>query len=185
MTNLDDVFIIDTETGGLDIYEHSLMSVALVTGDGKASMEIWVAEPTIFTTEVSLQINRLDPSRLAAEGLSPNAACDALEAFVTLHAPGKPPTVAGHNIAFDLAFLRRLYNIAGRGLPTLFSHRTLDTHTLLWALARTGRLPPNVVGSDAAFSYFGISPPEALRHTALGDAEATRELLQRLLDLQA
>jgi DNA polymerase III epsilon subunit-like protein len=73
--------------------------------------------------------------------------------------------------------------MAGRRLPEDFSHRTVDTHSLMWALVVRGRLPPTVRGSDAAFAHFGIAPDPDARHTALGDALATRELLLRLIDL--
>ena len=88
----------------------------------------------------------------------------------------------GHNIAFDIAFLQRLYRLAGATYAADFSHRTVDTHSLLWALMSAGKLP-DVRSSDAAFAHFDIAPPPALRHTALGDAVATRELVERLLDL--
>jgi DNA polymerase III epsilon subunit-like protein len=86
-------------------------------------------------------------------------------------------------VAFDLAFTRRLYRLADRSLPDFFGHRTLDTHTLLWALRSVGRLPVHVIGSDAAFAHFGIEPAPEDRHTALGDARATRALLDALLGL--
>jgi DNA polymerase III epsilon subunit-like protein len=41
----------------------------------------------------------------------------------------------------------------------------------------------HVIGSDAAFAHFGIEPAPEDRHTALGDARATRALLDALLGL--
>ncbi len=183
MYSINHIVILDTETGGLDPLEHSLMSVGLVTGDGERRLELHVAEPDIRTTPRALEVNRLDPAWIRAHGLPPAAAVEAIEGFLNALPVPRPVLVAGHNVAFDVAFLRRLYRQAGRPLPEDFGHRTIDTHTLLWALTTRGRLPSDVRGSDRAFAHFGIAPPDEARHTALGDALATRELLLRLLEL--
>ncbi|MFZ4737702.1 MAG: exonuclease domain-containing protein [Bradymonadia bacterium] len=180
---LDDVIVIDTETGGLDPDRVSLLTLALVPGDGAAPLDLTVAESEIVVTPRSLEITRLDPEVIRRTGLAPVAACDRIDAWLAAHARGRKRVCAGHNVAFDIAFTRRLYRLAGRSLPDFFSHRTLDTHTLLWGLRAAGRLPPNVVGSDAAFAHFGIEPATADRHTALGDARATLNLLRALVEL--
>ena len=67
-------------------------------------------------------------------------------------------------------------------MPPQFSHRSIDTHTLLWTLASLGMVPPSACSSDGAFGHYKVSPPKELRHTALGDALATRDLLEAILD---
>ena len=182
MNRLKNVIIIDTETGGLDPLKHSLMTIGLVSGDGRMQVEITVAEPEIIADPRALAVNRLDPVAVASDGVSPEQARDQVDAFLKQVHPDGRPMVCGHNIAFDLAFMRRLYTMVGRPVPQCFSHRTLDTHSLMWGLISVGRLPAHVTGSDAAFAHFEIEPPSELRHTALGDAVATRDLLERLLD---
>lgn len=178
-TPLDQVVVLDIEAGGLDPLQHSILSIGLVTGDGARSRELYVREPHIVTTPGGMAVNRIDLADIEAKGLEPDAACEVLEAFL---APIERPLLAGHNIAFDLAYLRRLYNVAERPMPPRLIHRTIDTHSLIWALRSLGKLPATLVGSDAAFAHFDIAPPPALRHTALGDAIATRHLLERLLE---
>ena len=185
MNALENVVILDTETGGLDPLTHSIMTIGLVSGDGKAQLELTVAEPQIVTDPRALAVNRLDPEAVARDGLTPEQACDEIDAYLSRVHPKSRPMVCGHNVAFDLAFMRRLYTMVGRDVPSCFSHRTLDTHTLMWSLIATGRLPDHVRGSDAAFAHFDIEPPAHLRHTALGDAVATRDLLEGLLALMA
>lgn len=177
------VVVLDTETGGLDPLRHSLMSVGLVDFSGEHRLEVYVLEPDVQFDPESMAVNGIDLDWLRANGLSPTAACDRIEAFLDGIGLGRPLMVAGHNVAFDLAYMRRLYTMAGRPLPRDFSHRSLDTHTLLYAWACAGRLPPGARSSDGAFAHFGVAPPEHLRHTALGDAVATRDLLERLFDL--
>ena len=183
MDILNTVVILDTETGGLDPLTHSMMTIGLVSGDGQHRLEIWVAEPEIIADPRALAVNRLDPRR-KARGVSPAEACDQVDAFLKTVEPTRGrPMIVGHNVAFDNAFMRRMYTMAGRPVNPAFTHRTVDTHTLLWALIAAGKLPEGVNGSDAAFAHFDVSPPEELRHTALGDAVATRQLFEQLLQL--
>ncbi len=178
------VVVLDTETGGVDPAAHSLLSVALVSLDGARQLEFFVREPEIFSVPESMAVNGLDLAEVEARGLLPAQACDALEGFLReerARAGGRAPLLAGHNISFDIAFLKRLYRLAGRSAEGVFSHRSLDTHTLMWTLAAMGALPPEACGSDGAFRHYGVEPPAALRHTALGDAVATRELLLEAL----
>jgi DNA polymerase-3 subunit epsilon len=175
------IVVLDTETGGLNPLQHSIMTIGLVDWTGTRTLDLTVAEAVIHTNPRSLLVNGLDPAQVAAEGLSPVDACATIDAW--LLELDHPVMIAGHNVAFDMAFMRRLYDQAGLPVPNAFSHRTLDTHTLLYALAIAGKVPTDARSSDGAFAHFGVAPPEALRHTALGDALATRDLLERLLDL--
>jgi len=183
MNFMNQILILDTETGGLDPLTHSLMTIGLITGDGRHPLELTVAEPEMVTDPRALAVNRLDPFEVARDGMAPADACDAIDGYLKKIHPKARPMVCGHNVAFDLAFMRRLYTMAGRTVPSCFSHRTLDTHTLMWSLIAVGRLPAHVTGSDAAFAHFDIAPPAELRHTALGDAVATRDLLEQLIAL--
>ena len=186
MNILKNVVVLDTETGGLDPLTHSMMTIGLVSGDGEHQLEIWVAEPEIVADPRALAVNRLDPAEVAAKGVAPVEACRQVDAFLrTVDPKGARPMIVGHNVAFDNAFMRRMYTMAGLPVNPAFTHRTVDTHTLLWGLIATGKLPAGVSGSDAAFSHFEVAPPDALRHTALGDAVATRDLLEKLLALMA
>lgn len=178
----DKLIIIDTETGGLDPLTHSILSIGLVAYDGSRQTEIFVREPSIISDPRSMAVNGIDLEWVEQNGLSPEAAVTAVEDFLNSFNKRRPLMMAGHNIQFDLAFMRRLYTMAGRKPPREFTHRSLDTHTLLWALADRGKLPAKVCSSDGAFNYFNIQPPAELRHTALGDAVATRKLVQHLLE---
>lgn len=177
------VVVIDTETGGLDPLRHSIMSVGLVDYSGAHRLEVFVAEPEIVADPRSLAVTGIDLDWLRAHGVRPDEACDRIEAWLDGLGLGRPLLAAGHNVAFDLAFMRRLYHLAGRRVPLDFCHRSLDTHTLLFTLASMGRVPATARSSDGAFAHFGVAPPAHLRHTALGDAVATRDLLERLFAL--
>ena len=178
MSTPRNLVIIDTETGGLDPLKHSLISVGLVSECGTFTDEFLVKEDELSFDERSMAIHGITEDAIVSTGLTPTAATERLEAFLTKI--GGTIIFVGHNISFDLAFVKRLYRKANKPLPKFISHRSIDTHSLLWLAVDAGRLPKGVCSSDGAFRHFDISPPEALRHTALADAKATQELLLRL-----
>lgn len=177
--------IIDTETGGLDPSTHSLLSIALVSLDGQRRLECFVKESEVVTDPRAMEVNGIDLDWLKIHGLSPQEACEQVHAFLqeeVERAGGRPVLFVGHNVAFDLAFFKRLYRLIGHTTDHPFvSHRSLDTHTLLWALAAQSVIPMHACGSDGAFEHYQVSPPPELRHTALGDAIATQALFWSLM----
>lgn len=157
---------------------HSLLEVALVARDHE--LKILIAEPYPVAEQEALLINGLSLELCEREGLSPPDAVNEIEEFLAVH---KCPMLVGHNIAFDLAFLRRLYHMAQRPVPKCFA-RTLDTHTLLWVLAWAGTIKPEACTSSGAFEAFHVELTGP-RHTALVDARATLALFERMLDVVA
>jgi DNA polymerase III subunit epsilon len=179
---LDSILIIDTETGGLDPNQHSILSLGFVTWDQQQQQEFFVLEEQLLTTPRSMEINQIDLQWLKKNGKSPIEVCEQIDQFLSTVNATRPLMLVGHNISFDLAFLKRLYHLSHRSFPDDFSHRSLDTHSLLWILAQQGRIPWQACSSDGAFQYFNVSPPANLRHTALGDAIATRHLLVKIME---
>jgi DNA polymerase III epsilon subunit-like protein len=185
------LLVIDTETGGTDPTTHSILSFAgVVWEDGKAadSLALMIHEsPNIATDPKALEINRIDLAEVRARGVSPAAAVESINAFCK-HQFGKPDqgekvVVVGHNVAFDIAFLRRLYGLAHADYDAVFSHRSIDTASIVRFLNLAGVLPLQEAGSTAVFEHFGISPDQSSRHSAIGDARATLSLLNHLISV--
>jgi DNA polymerase III subunit epsilon len=185
------LLVIDTETGGTDPLAHSLLSLgAAVWSDGEvgARVELFVAEEPLAATAEALEINRIDLATHCARAVRPSEAVTAFEAFVREafrdeFARGEKAVLVGHNIGFDVGFLKRLYRLAGADFESTFSHRTLDTAGVLRFLSLAGLRAGTAADLTAALSELGISVEEDARHTALGDATATALLLTRLLAL--
>lgn len=177
---LEQIIVIDTETGGLDPQEHSILSLAMVSWCGQFQKEFFIAEDVFHTNPSSMEVNQINLEWLRTNGMSPQQACEEIDLFLDYFSQ-KPLVLAGHNISFDIAFLRRLYRLAGRPFSPSFSHRSIDTHTLLWALVQKGEFGSEVCSSDGAFNHFNVAPTPELRHTALGDAIATQALLKKIL----
>lgn len=92
-----------------------------------------------------------------------------------LHQFAKGAVIVAHNAPFDLAFLRRHGDRDG----LVWDHPVLDTVLLsavLFGASQTHTL-------DALCERLGVTIPEALRHTALGDAQATAEVLVKMLPM--
>ena len=185
------LLIVDTETGGTDPSAHSLLSVGAVVwamGEVGARIELLVAEDELTVTPRAMEINRIDLAVHRASGLRPAEAVVALEAFVreTFHdefARGEKVALVGHNISFDVGFLKRLYRLAEADFESTFSHRTLDTASILRFLSLAGLRTATDAGLTEALAEMGIHVEEDARHSALGDADATALLLTRLIAL--
>ena len=68
-----------------------------------------------------------------------------------------------------------------RSFGKVFSHRILDTYSILRYLYDSGRIDDKIESSAKAFSFFGINVEG--RHTALGDAKATMQLYEKMLKM--
>lgn len=177
---------LDTETGGLDLERHSLLSIGLVVGDEgvlRDSLEILIRHEPYVVSAGGLAVNRIDLVQHDRAALEPAAALARLDAFLLEHFPDPESSIvlAGHNVGFDRGFLTAFLTRHGRAVEPRISHRIIDTHSLAAALRDAGKLPLDSLSSSALFAHFGIQIPEAKRHTALGDALGTFELYWKLV----
>lgn len=183
--------VVDTETGGTDPQKQSVLSVGLVVWENGclgAQLEILVAENPIVTTPEAMAVNRIDLKSHKERALNPAAAVEGIDRFLAenfgdvLEVGGKV-VLAGHNIGFDVGFLKRLYRLAGETFEARFSHRSIDTASILRFLNLCGLIPETALNSDGAFAFLGVEPDAPSRHTALGDARATARLLRRTVQV--
>lgn len=184
------LLVIDTETGGVDADVHSLLSLAAVVwhnGASEAEIQILVAESPLCVTPEALAINRINLVEHCSRALRPLDAGAALKKFLkdNFHEQlrrSQKIVLTGHNIGFDTTFLKRFCRLAEMRFDEYFSHRVVDTASILRFLSMANILPLSGAGLDEALRYFDIPVPDGERHTALGDARATSLLITRLLD---
>ncbi len=91
------------------------------------------------------------------------------------HNFARDAVIVAHNAPFDMAFLRR----HAKAMQVEWTHPILDTVLLsavLFGASETHTL-------DAVSERLDITIPDALRHTALGDAVATAEVLVKMLPM--
>lgn len=182
---MESIVVIDTETGGLNPEVDAVLQVALVASGGR-TLSVDVLDRAGRRSDVAMGINKIDWELHEVFSDTPLAAAMKIGAWLeSIRATlpeGVKLIIAGHNTGFDVAMLRRVFVLAGMDAPVSW-YRSLDTQTLLFQARLRGEIPEHVQGLDAALDHYGITPPgEKARHTALGDAIATRALLCHLLE---
>jgi DNA polymerase III subunit epsilon len=181
----DRLLFIDTETGGLAPDKHSLLSIGLVAWEDMKiidSREILINDGVLSTTPEALFINKIDIERHRQTAISPAQAVREILSFTGKHFPGKEKiTLAGHNVHFDAGFLKVFFARNNEDFSKYFSHRIIDTSSILHYLYLAGRIQKKAISSDEAFALFDIKVEG--RHTALGDAVATAQLFSKLIQL--
>jgi len=175
--------VVDTETTGQDPFSHEILSIGMAAVGSTAATELHVSLPSdaAWTEFGRKNFVRFEQEwRMAAR--APGDVVRLIESFIQSNFGGKEVNLVGHNMAFDRFFLAKLAHRAGVIAIKGISHRTIDTFSLLMGLHLSGRLPLNATTSDGAFEHFGITIPAAQRHTALGDALATKELFLKVME---
>lgn len=181
----DKILFIDTETGGLDPSKNSLLSIALVIWknfEAIDSKEILINDGILNVTPEAMKVNGIDLSTHVKNAVSPEIAIKEINEFLVMHfEQSEKITLGGHNINFDVNFLR--YFLVANNFPfhKRFSHRYVDTATILYYLYLGGKLKQRAISSNEAFDFFGIAVEK--RHTALGDAIATARLFSLLVQI--
>ena len=180
------LIFLDTETGGLDPNRHSLLQVGMYYPYGGLSLEMLVKDPTGTILPEALAVNGIDIDDVIRDGLAPEQAVERIENFLSRAHLAHPRSfekrrkafyMVGHNVAFDTAFVRRLFGQSTKWTPREFLYsRSIDTHSMLYLKG----MPTSL---DAALDSYGISTNQ-IRHTALGDAKITAELYRRLVSCQ-
>ena len=180
------LMFIDTETGGINPQKHSLLSIGIVIWDSLIgeifSAEYFLKHERYVVTKTALNINHFLEERHNDEAIEPLEAvkkiCSLKEKFFEEY-PSIP--LAGHNTQFDSQFLKRLFESCGRSYEKTFSHRLVDTYSILKFMSDSKIIQEDVQSSAKAFKYFNINVDG--RHTAIGDARATMELYEKLIKL--
>lgn len=125
-----------------------------------------LVKPSRLVGEESTRIHGITNKML--EGKPP-----VLEVLPAFHAFCEGSVLIGHNVAFDLRFLKLLEKSSG----LKFDHPVLDT------LLLSSVLFPNAASHDLGglAAKYGVAIQG--RHTALGDAEATADIFARFIPL--
>ena len=167
---------LDVETGGLDPKKHSLLTgCALILSQDlrrEAISNVVFPIATYSVTPEALQVNGIDLS-----DLRPSKRKDVETFFDIIN---NSCYVVGHNVSFDLAFLREYAN--SNDIKLNSDIRIIDTKVLTHILQSMGKLPLTESSRLTALSFiFDISHEEA--HTAEGDVLANVEVYKCLMKI--
>ena len=188
MTMKNTFLVIDTETGGLNCDKNSILSIAGVIWEPRSEIsklfDFYIKEPVMNVEEKALKINKIDLKHVYEHGLTPREAVihikKALDARFGQNR--KQIQLVGHNVSFDLGFIKRLYRLAGLDYYSDFRDRALDSCSILQFLMISGKVKGFRASADVLFESAGVKIAEKDRHTAFGDAFATAKSLDILLD---
>ncbi len=182
--NPSNLVAVDVETSGLNPFNHQLLAVGLSPfGSSVAPTTIYVRHDNIVWSPQASRFFERYKADWEREAVESASAIRRIEAFFAKVSANRPAQLVGHNIAFDLSFLKQLASQGGKDELAGVSHRTLDTHTMLYLLNQLDLIPSAAMTSDGALKYFGVVVDDSKRHTALGDAIATRQLVQAIFEL--
>ncbi|MFC3616659.1 exonuclease domain-containing protein [Lutimaribacter marinistellae] len=164
--------VFDTETTGLLPHKDEIVQIGAVRvlrGRIIEGEELnTLVDPGRPIPPASTKVHRITDAMVAG-------APDIAEAGRAFHQFANDAVIVAHNAPFDMAFLRRH---AGR-IGVNWDHPILDTvlvSAVLFGAGETHTL-------DALCDRLEVEIPQALRHTALGDARATAEVLVRMLPM--
>jgi DNA polymerase III subunit epsilon len=182
----DRILFIDTETGGIDPQKHSLLSIGLVVWEPNKgildSIQILIKSSEYIITKEAQNINKFDRETHDMTALKPQVVIECMINFIRKYfEENQAIPLAGHNTQFDINFLKRFLDENGRSFGSIFSHRIIDTYSILRYLYYCGRIDQNIASSSEAFRFFNIQVDS--RHTALGDAIATAKLFEAMMKL--
>lgn len=177
---------IDTETGGIIPEKHNLLSIGLVVWDKNCgiidSKEWFVKSTEYIVTEKAKEINKFNLEEHQKKSLPGKFVINEILEFVYQYFDKNIAIpLIGHNVQFDINFLKYFMKCENRSFNKHFSHRSIDTYSIFKVLSIVGKIERNIDSSAEAFSYFGIKVSN--RHSALGDCLATVELFEKLLKL--
>lgn len=180
------LLFLDTETGGTNPQKHSLLSIGIVVWDKDEGIlftdEFFIQNDSYNVTIEAKRINHFNELEHKEKAIAPiqivNKLTDIKKTFFSDY--DRIP-LAGHNIVFDIQFIKQLFSSCARSYEKTFSHRSVDTHSIIRFLSDCELIPNTVSSSASAFKYFNV--PINGRHTALGDAMATAQLYMSLLSM--
>jgi len=179
--------VIDTETGGLRPYEHSLLTVGMVFVDVTPNKVSFLDEKHILIKhdeynvgKTALRINGINLIEHDKTAIYPDKAIGEINAFVKKHWLHETP-ILGHNVHFDVSFLNAMCEQWRQKYPFC---RTRDDTRYIWeGLKREGLVNPfknSKLGTLA--EHFGVDYSGA--HDALADCKITAKCFHEMMKIK-
>ena len=179
---------IDTETGGTIPQKHSLLQIGLVIWDYNdgiiAKKQFFIKHKRYFVTKEAKKINKFNREEHNKLAQEPAVVIEELLSFLQNYFSKEVYVlIIGHNVQFDVSFLKEFFKKNKRSFNQYFSHRTIDTYSVYKTMVIAGRIKENLNSSADVFKYYNIKIEN--RHSAIDDCLATVELYEKLLKIIA
>lgn len=179
--------VLDTETGGINPAEDSLLEVAVVITDDRgtilADYSAMVKPKGGFyrVAPKALEINNIDLREHARLALPIDQVVEQLTRFLEdFRYQGDPLILVGENVNFDRGFLQ--HQLLGfEGVAELFGYRTMDLHAVMAFLSDANKMPYTKSLEETA-RFFGLLETDTKQeHRALADTYLTAKVYRAML----
>lgn len=182
------IVFLDTETGGLDASEQSILSIgAVIYQDGQILDRFYrvINEGAkLVTTPGALKVNGFTVDKIELEGETPFVVVNSFRNWMAMNGLTKDVTIGGHNINFDIGFVKRLFQQAGLGVryEDVFNHRSIDTMAIAGFLGYAGLMKHKNASLDNVLKELKLKREE-VNHNALEDAELSAKAFTAMVGL--
>lgn len=177
------LLVLDFETGGLDPATDAICSLAAVVyNDGpEETLHLLIDDPEGAKNPDAMAVHGITQEDINATGVGPWVAVQRLKAMLQRNDMRGRVVLAGHNLTFDVGFLRRLYRLAGEDYRAQFMYGGLDTKSAALMFEQAGRLRFDSSSLVDVAPALGVKHEGA--HDALADAVVTAKVLKKMTDL--
>ena len=187
---MSNILFIDVETTGLDPFRHSLTEIAAEYHEnGKCVKKFhkkikMSAQSQSFVDLAALKATNTSLKATLTEGEPEDSVTMEFVDFL-LGLNQKKIVVGGHNVHFDLYFLKvLLQRFRVDGITGMLSAKVADTGTLSNALKTTGKIPDTVCNLETLSTHLGITTDaEDKFHTAPTDVKVTAKSYYKMLEI--
>ena len=183
------LFVLDTETGGLDPNSASIMEIAgVILKEGKKVYEyssiVKSPDGNYNCNEFARKMHGITDEMANTQGKYPIQIMNDLKKIRDTFFNGSPMTIVAHNAFFDISFVKKMFIDNGSKLSSvesqddynydkIFSRNAIDTATMALILRLQGKLPFDRCSLDNILKFYEIEIPKGDRHSALADATQT------------
>lgn len=168
------LIVVDVETTGIDPSTDSIVQIASCILDPSD-----LQEERSFSSYVHPE-SRISPEAKAIHGLSQERLIGAPTLDQTIRefdrfAP-QDGLLCGHNVAFDIAFIKNAYKKVG--LQYVFDYHSVDLWSLAFFILSARQASLASYDLSSLSRYFGVK--RGTKHDALEDVRATADILRFL-----
>lgn len=182
------ILLFDTETGGLTT-RHTLLTAFFLILDGdlnilgelelnlkpRSKKSIETLYDIYNVDKKALEVNKIDLKKHDEIAITYKEGSNLLEAFLNKHRDFSRYICCGHNVRFDIKFLKRCL-VRKRFWNDNFSGRIIDTCDLAFIFRIAGKIPSgHSLQLEKLASYFKC--PDRESHIAREDVLMTHDLL--------
>ena len=183
------LLVLDTETGGVDPNNSSLIEIACIVLKNekvvyKYSSFVKSESGKYQCNDFARSLHNITDDMIEKDGKLPK---DIILDLIKIREDffnGNPMTVVAHNPQFDLSFVKQMFKNAGENLSStiteskfdynkIFSRNSIDTATMALILRLQNKLPFDRCSLDNILNFYNITSKNPKRHSELFDCSQT------------